>query len=98
MKLSDRERQVLEALWAAPEGLALGQTAEALKSATGWSRNTVLTYLTRMEAKGLVTIDRGPPLTATGRRWPGRTGPPRSAGACWSGCTRARRAPWWPPS
>ena len=59
MKLSDRERQVLEALWAAPEGLALGQTAEALKSATGWSRNTVLTYLTRMEAKGLVTIDKG---------------------------------------
>ena len=58
MKLSDRERQVLEALWAAPEGLALGQTAEALKSATGWSRNTVLTYLTRMEAKGL-TIDKG---------------------------------------
>ena len=58
MKLSDRERQVLEALWAAPEGLALGQTAEALKSATGWSRNTVLTYLTRMEAKGLVRIDK----------------------------------------
>ena len=59
MKLSDRERQVLEALWAAPEGLALGQTAEALKSATGWSRNTVLTYLTRMEKKGLVSIDKG---------------------------------------
>ena len=58
MKLSDRERQVLEALWAAPEGLALGQTAEALKSATGWSRNTVLTYLTRMEKKGLVSIDK----------------------------------------
>ena len=56
MKLSDKERQVLEALWAAPEGLTLGQAVEALRAATGWSRNTVLTYLTRMEAKGLVAI------------------------------------------
>ena len=58
MRLSDRERQVLEVLWAAPEGLTLGQVVEALRAATGWSRNTVLTYLTRMEAKGLVTIDK----------------------------------------
>ena len=56
MRLSDRERQVLEVLWAAPEGLTLGQIVEALRAATGWSRNTVLTYLTRMEAKGLVAI------------------------------------------
>ena len=56
MKLSDKEWQVLEALWGAPEGLTLGQAVEALRPATGWSRNTVLTYLTRMEAKGLVVI------------------------------------------
>ncbi|WP_130870711.1 BlaI/MecI/CopY family transcriptional regulator [Intestinimonas massiliensis (ex Afouda et al. 2020)] len=58
MKLSDKEWQVLEALWEAESGLSLGQAVEALRPATGWSRNTVLTYLTRMEAKGLVVIDK----------------------------------------
>ena len=58
MKLSDKEWRVLETLWASPEGLALGEAVEALRPATGWSRNTVLTYLTRMEAKGLVTIHK----------------------------------------
>ena len=29
MKLSDKEWQVLEALWGAPEGLTLGQAVEA---------------------------------------------------------------------
>ena len=58
MKLSDKEWRVLETLWGAPKGLALGAAVEKLRPATGWSRNTVLTYLTRMEAKGLVTIDK----------------------------------------
>ena len=53
MRLSDREWKVLEVL-----GLALGPVVEALRPGTGWSRNTVFTYLTRMEGKGLVTIDK----------------------------------------
>ncbi len=56
-KLSDREWTVLEALWDL-NGAELPQLTEALLSATGWNRNTVLTYLTRMEAKGLVHIDK----------------------------------------
>ncbi len=56
-KLSDREWEVLGALWDTG-GATLGELAEALRPSTGWSRNTVLTYLTRMEAKGLVSIDR----------------------------------------
>lgn len=56
-KLSEREWTVLSALWDA-DGATLGDVVEALRPATGWSRNTVLTYLTRMEAKGLVTIDK----------------------------------------
>ena len=52
-KLSDREWTVLGVLWDL-DGAALGEVTQALKSSTGWSRNTVLTYLTRMEAKGLV--------------------------------------------
>ena len=57
MRLSDREWKVLEVLWQG-EGLALGPVVEALRPGTGWSRNTVFTYLTRMEKKGLVAIDK----------------------------------------
>ena len=46
-KLSDREWTVLGVLWDL-DGAALGEVTQALKSSTGWSRNTVLTYLTRM--------------------------------------------------
>lgn len=56
MKLSDKEWTVLEALWNAG-GLTLGELTHALQPDTGWSRNTVFTYLTRMEGKGLVAID-----------------------------------------
>lgn len=56
MKLTEREWRVLDVLWTAEDGLALGAVVDALKDATGWSRNTVLTYLTRMEQKGLVAI------------------------------------------
>lgn len=56
-KLSDREWTVLEALWQM-EGAELGDLVEQLHPLTGWNRNTVLTYLTRMEAKGLVRIDK----------------------------------------
>ena len=57
MKLSDNEWAVLEVLWQG-DGLPLGQVADALHPDTGWSRNTTLTYLTRMASKGLVAIDR----------------------------------------
>ena len=48
--LSDREWTVLDALWRTG-GAALGELTAALRGETGWSRSTVLTYLTRMEAK-----------------------------------------------
>ncbi len=56
-KLSEREWTVLEALWELG-GAELGELVERLRPATGWNRNTVLTYLTRMEAKGLVRISK----------------------------------------
>lgn len=58
MKLSEREWTVLNALWET-DGAELGVLVNELFDITGWSRNTVLTYLTRMEAKGLVSIDKG---------------------------------------
>lgn len=57
VKLSDREWTVLGALWDSG-GATLSGLTQALRGDTGWSRNTVLTYLTRMEAKGLVSIDK----------------------------------------
>ena len=55
-KLNDSEWTVLEALWNGCD--VLGEVVDWLKPQTGWSRNTVHTYLTRMEGKGLVLIDR----------------------------------------
>ncbi len=57
MKLSEREWTVLNALWET-DGAELGTMVTMLLPETGWNRNTVLTYLTRMEAKGLVRIDK----------------------------------------
>lgn len=57
-RLSEAELNVLGVLWERTEGFGLGEIVEALRPVTGWSRNTVLTYLTRMEHKKLVKIDR----------------------------------------
>ena len=57
MKLSEREWTVLNALWET-DGAELGTIVNTLLPDTGWSRNTVLTYLTRMQDKGLVRIDK----------------------------------------
>lgn len=57
MNLSEREWTVLSVLWET-EGAELGTLVALLYEKTRWSRNTVLTYLTRMETKGLVRIDK----------------------------------------
>ena len=48
MNLSEREWTVLNALWKT-DGAELGVLVNELYKETGWNRNTVLTYLTRME-------------------------------------------------
>ena len=57
MNLSEREWTVLNALWEA-DSAELGEIVNILYPQTKWSRNTVHTYLTRMEIKGLVRIDK----------------------------------------
>ena len=57
MNLSEREWTVLNALWKT-SGAELGVLVNELYKETGWNRNTVHTYLTRMEAKGLVRINK----------------------------------------
>jgi BlaI family penicillinase repressor len=56
-KLTEAEWSVLQVLWKGKH-FSLGEVVEALRPVTRWSRNTVHTYLTRMENKGFVLIDR----------------------------------------
>lgn len=80
-KLTDSEWKVLEALWAGgPQHL--GQILAPWRRETGWSRTTVHTYLTRMAAKGLVSM--GPVLSPAVRRYP-QPGDVRRPGAAGSG-------------
>ena len=55
--LSEAEWAVMEVLWE-QNGCALGEISRLLADSMGWRQNTVYTYLTRMEKKGLVRIDK----------------------------------------
>ena len=57
MKLSEAEWAVLNVLWK-KETVSLKELTEALAPVQNWSNKTVFTYLTRMDGKGLVAIDR----------------------------------------
>lgn len=57
VKLTEAEWAVLQVLWTG-ETCSLGEVVSALEPTRHWRRNTVHTYLTRMEEKGLVAIDR----------------------------------------
>ncbi|MBP3677067.1 MAG: BlaI/MecI/CopY family transcriptional regulator [Agathobacter sp.] len=57
MKLSEAEWAVLNILWSG-RSFSLKEITTALQDVNGWNKNTVYTYLTRMEKKGLVSIER----------------------------------------
>lgn len=57
MKLTEAEWDVLNILWSG-DSFSLKEITTALQEINGWNKNTVYTYLTRMEKKGLVIIDR----------------------------------------
>ena len=57
MKLTEAEWDVLNILWSG-NSFSLKEITTALQEVNGWNKNTVYTYLTRMEKKGLVAIDR----------------------------------------
>ena len=58
MILTDPEWNIMEILWSG-ERFSLGEITKRLAQVNGWSKKTVYTYLTRMEAKNPVHIDRG---------------------------------------
>ena len=56
VRLTDAEWQVMECLWAGAP-MSGREVTQALEPKTGWSRSTILTLLSRLEAKGAVTGD-----------------------------------------
>ncbi len=51
-KISDAEWKIMEILWE-DQPRTMMQLTKALLDSTGWSKYTVMTYLKRMEEKGL---------------------------------------------
>ena len=60
IQLSPAEWKLMERLWAESPQTITRLTA-ALQPATGWSKHTVITMLSRLEAKGAVVHDGGQP-------------------------------------
>lgn len=58
INLSDSEWKLMNRLWEKNPLTIMELTAE-LKEDTGWSKNTVITMLTRLEAKGAVRCTQG---------------------------------------
>ena len=58
VNLSDGEWKLMNRLWEG-SSLTITQLTAALREETGWSKHTVITMLSRLEAKGAVTWDNG---------------------------------------
>ena len=58
MKMSQPEWDVMEVLWSGSD-FSLKEITSALYEKHQWSSNTVHTYLTRMNKKELLTINKG---------------------------------------
>lgn len=58
VNLSDSEWKLMNRLWQSSPRTITELTA-ALKAETGWSKNTVITMLDRLEAKGAVRYEPG---------------------------------------
>ena len=58
VNLSDSEWKLMNRLWARQPQTIMELTA-ALREETGWSKNTVITMLARLEAKGAVRHEAG---------------------------------------
>ena len=58
INLSDSEWKLMNRLWERSPMTIMELTAAA-KAETGWSKNTVITMLSRLEAKGAVRCEQG---------------------------------------
>ena len=56
MNITDAEQKILNLLWV-ESGLSTMQITERLENETGWSKHAVISFLKRMETKGLVSYE-----------------------------------------
>ncbi|MDO4315455.1 MAG: BlaI/MecI/CopY family transcriptional regulator [Oscillospiraceae bacterium] len=59
INLSDSEWKLMNPLWEQPP-MTITELTAALRDDTGWTKNTVITMLSRLEAKGAVRHEEGP--------------------------------------
>lgn len=91
VNLSDSEWKLMNHLWESSPRTITELTA-AVKDETGWSKNTVITMLGRLETKGAVEHREGGRARSTSPPWgatppPGRrrrVSCPRSTAALWA--------------
>lgn len=58
INLSDNEWKLMNRLWE-DHPMTITELTAAIRSETGWSKNTVITMLSRLEAKGAVCHEAG---------------------------------------
>ena len=58
MNLSDSEWKLMNRLWDRSP-MTITELTAALREDTGWSKNTIITMLSRLEAKGAVRYEEG---------------------------------------
>ena len=56
--LSNSEWKLMNRLWQQPP-MTITELTAAMKEETGWSKNTIITMLSRLEAKGAVRHEEG---------------------------------------
>ena len=56
--LSNSEWKLMNRLWQKPP-MTIAELTAAMKEGTGWSKNTIITMLSRLEAKGAVRHEEG---------------------------------------
>ena len=56
--LSNSEWKLMNRLWQKPP-MTITELTAAMKEETGWSKNTIITMLSRLEAKGTVRHEEG---------------------------------------
>lgn len=57
-KMSESEREVMDAVWALGGCATSAQVHEALSHTREWKLNTVITFLNRLEDKGLIHAEK----------------------------------------
>lgn len=98
ISLSAGEWQIMERLWE-KQPMTLMELVRALAPETGWSKSTIVTMVTRLEAKGAVTYAEGAGHGSTPPPSPVRPRPCGRQSPCSSGCTGAAWGCWsapWP--